>query len=152
MTLHLCDTNVWLALAVSGHIHHEVTRTWLDSVDARRSVLFCRTTQQSLLRLLTSRAVLAPYGDQPLTNSEAWDVYEALIADDRIIFRPDEPAATERWWREFAIRPAASPKLWMDAYLAAFARAAGCRMVTTDSAFRQFNGVDVLLLGQTATS
>jgi predicted nucleic acid-binding protein len=35
----------------------------------------------------------------------------------------------------------------MDAYLAAFAVRAGCRMVTTDTAFRQFQGLDVLVLG-----
>jgi predicted nucleic acid-binding protein len=35
----------------------------------------------------------------------------------------------------------------MDAYLAAFALSAGCRMVTTDEAFRQFAGLDLLLIG-----
>jgi hypothetical protein len=53
----------------------------------------------------------------------------------------------ERWWTQHALRPTASPKLWMDAYLAAFARAAGYTLVTTDAAFRQFEGVDILLLG-----
>jgi len=90
---------------------------------------------------------LAPYGASPLTNSEAWELYEALVADERIIFRPDEPPGIDRWWREFAIRPEASPKLWIDAYLAAFAQAEGCRMVTTDTAFRHFEGLDLLLLG-----
>jgi toxin-antitoxin system PIN domain toxin len=147
VTLHLCDANVWLALAVSEHVHHEAARTWLDSVHERRSVLFCRATQQSLLRLLTTRAVLAPYWGSPLTNVEAWDLYDTLIGDDRIVFRPDEPPEIDRWRRLFAIRTTASPKLWMDAYLAAFARAAGCQMVTADSAFRQFTGMDLLLLG-----
>jgi predicted nucleic acid-binding protein len=36
----------------------------------------------------------------------------------------------------------------MDAYLAAFALAADCRMVTTDAAFRQFRGLDLELVGQ----
>jgi uncharacterized protein len=147
VTLHLCDSNVWLALAVSEHVHHAASRAWVDTVDERRSVLICRATQQSLLRLLTTRAVLAPYGASPLTNSQAWELYEALVADDRIIFRPDEPAGIDRWWRELAIRPSASPKLWMDAYLAAFALAEGCMMVTTDTAFQQFKGLDLLLLG-----
>jgi predicted nucleic acid-binding protein len=35
----------------------------------------------------------------------------------------------------------------MDAYLAAFALAGGYAMVTTDSAFRQFSDVNLLLLG-----
>jgi predicted nucleic acid-binding protein len=36
----------------------------------------------------------------------------------------------------------------MDAYLAAFALASQYRMVTTDAAFRQFRGLDLLVLGQ----
>ena len=144
---HLCDTSVWLALALSGHVHHAAARSWLASVDAPSSIGFCRTTQQSFLRLLTNPAVLAPYGNQPLTNQAAWQIYEALTADDRITFLAEEPAGIERWWREFAARPTASSKLWMDAYLAAYARAAGLSIVTTDRAFRQFPGLDLVLLG-----
>jgi predicted nucleic acid-binding protein len=47
-----------------------------------------------------------------------------------------------------AVRGTASPKLWMDAYLAAFALAGRYAMVTTDAAFRQFRGLDLLILGQ----
>ena len=39
-----------------------------------------------------------------------------------------------------------SPRVWMDAYLAAFARAEGCTLVTTDGAFKQFEGLDFLVL------
>jgi toxin-antitoxin system PIN domain toxin len=115
-------------------------------VDEAQSVLFCRATQQAFLRLLTNAAVLAPYGNPPLTNQQAWDAYEALAADDRILLA-HEPRAVESQWRRLAVRGTASPKLWMDAYLAAFAIACGCTMVTTDSGFRQFSGLDLLLLG-----
>jgi toxin-antitoxin system PIN domain toxin len=108
--------------------------------------MFCRASQQTLLRLLTTAAVLSPYGIEPLTNEEAWAVYETLVSDDRIAFGA-EPAGLAFRWKEFARRETASPKLWMDAYLAAFATAAGWTMVTTDSAFRQFSGLDLLLLG-----
>jgi predicted nucleic acid-binding protein len=47
-----------------------------------------------------------------------------------------------------AARGTASPKLWMDAYIAAFALAGRYRMVTTDAAFRQFRGLNLLVLGQ----
>ena len=145
-TLNLCDSNVWLALALSEHAHHALARDWLDTVDEPATVLFCRSTQQSFLRLLTNSAVLAPYGNPPLTNREAWQAYEALLADYRIVLRAEEPAGLESRWKELARRDDASPKLWMDAYLAAFALAAGCRMVTTDAAFQQFAGLDLLLL------
>ena len=146
MTPALCDVNVWLALVLSAHAHHGAARRWLDSVDVERSVFFCRATQQSLLRLLTNAAVLAPYGNPPLTNDQAWAVYEALAADGRIAMWTDEPPGLEGAWKQFALRPAPSPKLWMDAYLAALARAEGARLVTTDAAFRQFEGLDLELL------
>lgn len=143
---HLCDTNVWLALALSGHAHHGLARDWLDTVDEPESVLFCRSTQQSLLRLLTNPAVLAPYGNPPLTNAEAWAVYDALLADERITPAADEPIGLEARWKAYALRDTASPKLWMDAYLAAFASTGDHRLVTTDAAFGRFGHLDLLLL------
>ena len=143
----LCDSNVWLALALSQHVHHADARDWLETVQEPASVLFCRATQQAFLRLLTNTAVLAPYGNPPLTNQQAWRAYEALLADDRIVFRAQEPAGLDLRWKQLALRDTASPKLWMDAYLAAFALAGGYQMVTTDAAFRQFSGLDLVLLG-----
>jgi len=82
-----------------------------------------------------------------LTNSQAWDAYETLLSDERITFAGEEPQGIATLWRDYGARSTSSPKLWMDAYLAAFAVRAGCRMVTTDTAFRQFQGLDVLVLG-----
>ena len=87
----LCDSNVWLALALSNHVHHKAASAWLETVE--------------------------------------------------------EPAGLERQWKKLAVRNTASPKLWMDAYLAAFAIAGRYSMVTTDSAFRQFRELDLLVLG-----
>ncbi len=143
----LCDSNIWLALALSGHVHHAAARRWLNGVEGVAAVFFCRATQQAFLRLLTNAAVLAPYGNQPLTNRQAWAVYEAMLVDDRIAWRADEPAGLDVRWKQFAVRDTASPKLWMDAYLAAFAVAGGHRLVTTDTAFRQFRGLTLELVG-----
>lgn len=148
--MYLCDSNVWLALALSGHVDHPLALAWLDGIDEVASVLFCRTTQQTFLRLLTNPAMLAPYGNPPLTNNQAWAAYEALLADDRIELRAHEPADLETSWKAFARRDSASPRLWMDAYLAAFAVGEGCRMVTNDAAFRQFEGLELVLIGDTA--
>jgi predicted nucleic acid-binding protein len=86
-------------------------------------------------------------GSAPLTNQQAWNVYDALLADDRIVFQAREPAGLEPRWRQLAARDTASPELWMDAYRAAFAQAGGYRMVTSDAAFTQFGGLDLVLLG-----
>lgn len=145
--MDLCDSNVWLALALSRHVHHRSARDWFEAVPNPQSVLFCRATQQTFLRLLTNASVLSPYGSPPLTNRQAWEACQALLGDDRIAFRSEEPVGLEAVWRRFALRQTASPKLWMDAYLAAFALAGGCRMVTTDAAFGQFGGLELELLG-----
>jgi toxin-antitoxin system PIN domain toxin len=144
----LCDSNVWVALALSKHAHHSAAREWLDSVRAPASAVFCRATQQAFLRLLTNASVLGAFGNAPLTNRQAWDAYEALLADDRVGFRVEEPAGLDVHWKRFALRGTASPKLWMDAYLAAFAVAGGYRLVTNDRAFSQFRGLEVELLGE----
>jgi uncharacterized protein len=39
-----------------------------------------------------------------------------------------------------------SPNLWTDAYLAAFAKCAGLRLITFDDGFSRFRGVELLLL------
>jgi predicted nucleic acid-binding protein len=49
-------------------------------------------------------------------------------------------------WQRLSTVPSASPKLWMDAYLAAFAISGGYRLVTFDNAFTQFQGLDLELL------
>jgi toxin-antitoxin system PIN domain toxin len=144
----LCDSNVWLALVLSRHVHHDAVLEWLETVEEPASVFFCRPTQQAFLRLLTNASVLGPYGNPPLTNREAWSFYEAFLSDDRIAFQGSEPVGVEPLWKQLAVRGTASPKLWMDAYLAAFALAGRYSMVTTDVAFRQFRGLDLLVLGQ----
>jgi toxin-antitoxin system PIN domain toxin len=109
--------------------------------------LFCRSTQQSFLRLLTTSAVVAPYGIPALSNKSAWAVYDGFLADDRISWA-NEPRGLDSHWKRFAMGTKASPKLWMDAYLAAFALAGRHQLVTTDKAYKQFNKLDLLVLAK----
>jgi uncharacterized protein len=146
VTEFLCDTSVWIALSIRNHAHHPPAQTWLGSVNASRSIFFCRDTQRSFLRLLTNSSLMNRYGLSAQTNAQAWSAYEAVIADTRIAFQPDEPESTERYWRSYSSRQSASPHVWMDAYLAAFARAGGYRLVTVDAGFRQYDGIDLLVI------
>ncbi len=146
MTDHLCDTNVWLALSIDIHSHHTAARQWLDTVEDTDRILFSRATQQSFLRLITTTAVVGPYGFEPLSNADAWATFDGILGDARVLLAP-EPEGLDPVWRQFAARPSASPALWMDAYLAAFAVAGGYRLVTADRGFRQFPWLDVVLLG-----
>jgi len=141
----LADTNIWLALALSEHALHAVVRSWFARQTSSDHVLFCRLTQQSFLRLLTTESVLAPYGIPPLTNTVAWSIYEEFRADERVSWM-EEPRNFELHWKRLSSGNKSSPKLWMDAYLAALAIAGKNRLVTTDKGFGQFNGLDLILL------
>lgn len=149
---YLPDTNVLLALTLSGHPHHRAAAAWLDGVDDRDDVLICRSTQQSLLRLLTTAAVFALFEEEPLTNAEAWAVSDALLADLRFSLLDVEPPGTLAGWRQHSSRPSSSPKVWMDAYLAAFAQAVGARLVTNDAAFHAYPKLEFVLVGPSVDS
>lgn len=145
MALTLADNNVWLALALTGHDFHESALHWFETIKQPGELLFCRSTQQSFLRLLTTSAVLSPFGNAALTNQKAWTLYQGILANPRIGFAA-EPADVEHHWKRLAPRKSASPKVWMDAYLAAFAIAGQYRLVTIDAAFVQFDDLDLVLL------
>ncbi|SRR6266568_2531642 len=143
--MKLADTNVWLALALSKHVFHDAAQAWLATETTPRNIAFCRATQQSLLRLLTTQALMNQYGNLALSNVEAWAFYEQLLVDGRIT-RIDEPAGLDLHWKALAARDTASPKVWMDAYLAAFAIAGAHQLVTTDRDFQQFLNLDCIVL------
>ena len=91
---------------------------------------FTRVTQISVLRLLTTHAAM---DGKPITMGEAWRAYDRLFEDDRVVFVP-EPAGMETRFRRHTSAQAASPKLWADAWLLAFAEAAEGTLVTFDRA------------------
>jgi toxin-antitoxin system PIN domain toxin len=143
--MNLLDSNVWIALALSKHAFHAAVSNWFDRQTGRSTVLFCRPTQQSFLRLLTTRSVMASYDLPWMDNSMAWRVFEQFLGDSRIGWA-DEPSGLESRWKRFSARGTASSKLWMDAYLAAFAAAGGYKLITTDRGFAQFEGLDATIL------
>jgi uncharacterized protein len=124
------DVNVWLALTWEGHVHHLAAWTWFQSLDATDHLGFCRFTQISLLRLLTTRAIM---NEDVMTQAAAWSAYDSWLDDDRIRFL-NEPPNLEIGFRALTHRLHSEPKLWPDAYLAAFANAEGMRLVTFDRA------------------
>jgi toxin-antitoxin system PIN domain toxin len=124
--------NVWIALTYGGHVHHGVARLWFESLDSNDRTCFCRFTQISLLRLLTTTAVMGP--DEVMTQAEAWQAYDQWVQDDRVLFL-DEPPNVELSFRALTRQHQSSSKYWADAYLAAFAEISVMRLVTFDRAF-----------------
>jgi uncharacterized protein len=139
MKRYLADVNVWFALAVEEHRHHPPARKWWE--DTPGLFGFVRTTQLGLLRLLTSAG---PMRGQPLTNEQAWAVYDTFVSDERVRVFPELPAVDDQF-RAFSSGPQPSPKLWVDAYLAAHASGNEATLVTFDQAVLHY-GVECLIL------
>jgi toxin-antitoxin system PIN domain toxin len=109
--------------------------------------VFCRATQQSFLRLATTPALLKAYGAQGMSNNDALVALDALLALPQVSVH-EESLGVFGLWHALAATDTASPKVWMDAYLAAFAIKGGMRMLTIDRDFKQFvgQGLDLNLI------
>lgn len=140
----LADVNVWLAILVAEHSHHDAASLWWRTtvIPDRHRVAFCRLTQLGLLRLLCSERVMGP---SRMNHAQAWEAVRAVVAQEHVSVQ-DEPAGVERQMAGFCVRRSSSPGFWTDAYLAAFALAGGHRFATFNRGFRRFKGLDLILL------
>jgi toxin-antitoxin system PIN domain toxin len=122
--------NVWLALVHEIHPHHKAATEWSESLDSDAVAYLCRFTQLGLLRLLTNEEAM---GADVLTQREAWEAFDLLVADprNRMI---GEPAGIDPAFRQQTGSKMAATKQWADGYLAAFAETAGIQLVTFDRA------------------
>ncbi len=124
------DVNVWLALSTRDHQHFEAAWNWYTGTSPDTVLTFCRFTQLGYLRLLTMQTVM---GKGTLTQAEAWRAYDEWI-EAAGAEMAEEPLGLEALFRLRSHSKLASPKEWTDAYLAAFAEAAGLTLVTFDRA------------------
>ena len=139
-TLNFLDANVWLALLWGRHIYSEKAREWFERSSEER-FLFCRITQITVLRLLTTTAVM---GSDVKKMPEAWSLWDKVCADDRVAFLP-EPEILEPEFRRLSAFGTPSSKVWADAYLLAFASVSGLKLVTFDRGLRS-RGPEVQVL------
>jgi toxin-antitoxin system PIN domain toxin len=121
---------VWLALSSPDHEHFQSAWNWYRALPEGAVLFFCRVTQLSLLRLLTTSAAM---GQGILTQVEAWQAYDLWLESGGAEF-VEEDANLEARFRSTTNSSQASPKEWADAYLAAFSFAIGSRLVTFDRA------------------
>jgi hypothetical protein len=135
------DVNLWIALAAEGHVHHLPATDWF-SAQPDASVAFRRITQMGLLRLLTNSNVM---GRAPRTILQAWETFENLRADRRLVFAT-EPDGIESAWPQLMTQAGVGPSSWTDAYLAAFAEAHSYSLVTFDAGFERWPALKLTLL------
>ena len=124
------DVNVWVALNSEVHTHHATAKRWYEAIPPSATIVFCRQTQLGLFRILTTAAVM---GQEVLTQLQCWRIYDQWSSTGQVAWA-DEPRNLEAGLRALTARATSSPKIWMDAYLAAFSDAAGFQLVTFDRA------------------
>jgi hypothetical protein len=122
------DPNVWLALNHAIHQHHAAAVEWFEVLPEQATFVFCRHTQLGFFRLLTTAAVM---GDDVLTQAQCWAIYDQWTRPGKAVLAA-EPTGLEPLLRVRTCTPRPSPKEWADAYLAAFAEAAGFQLATFD--------------------
>lgn len=94
----LCDSGVFLALAVGQRTHHSLAANWFGGLSESDAAQFCRGTRICLLRLLPQK--IAP-DYQPLSNLEAWLALDRLMGDEATGFEK-KPAGLELVWRDLS--------------------------------------------------
>ena len=143
---YFADTNVWVALQFKRHLHHQIVVDFMKTRAKEAPVFFARIVEQSFLRLITTAAICRTYNVSVHTNAQAVQILNGWRSCSYIDCLDEEPPGTRALWLELAAIPSASPKVWMDAYLAAYAIRAGIPLATLDSDFRQFESAGLSLL------
>ena len=141
----IVDTNIWLAAFFENHEGYEIATGFIASRTEADPALFCRATEQSWLRLATTPALHALYNTPRITNAEASAALANWRSQTNIRSIDAEPEGTRDCWLELAAIPSCSPKVWMDAYLAALAIRAGLPLVTFDSGFECYQSAGLTL-------
>lgn len=139
--MFLPDVNLRLALAFEAHIHHVSAKRWFETA-AGDGCSFCRMTQQGFLRLATNPRAL---GAEAVSLSAAWELYDAFIGDPRVSYA-EEPVDLETLWRGHTQGQTFSPKVWNDAFLAAFAQGGAFELVTFDKGFARYKSLKHTIL------
>ncbi len=140
----LCDVNLLLALITDRHEHHTAAVRWVDGRETGEAGI-CRVVQLGVLRLLNNPAVMK---EDVLDTDACWAIWSQLLSDDRFRFVPTEPPGLDGAFAQFTAGTAYTPRLWTDAYLAAYALASDRVLVTFDNDFGRFPGLRHKILGQ----
>lgn len=136
----LLDVNVWLALAIEEHPHHQAAAAYW-SAHTGEPRFFCRLSAMSFVRLLCNSTLMS---NKPLTLVKAWDLYQRFASLPGVGLLA-EPAGLDEQLGAM-VTPKLAPRLFTDAYFAALAHTARLRLVTFDKDFARFEALNVLRL------
>lgn len=119
----LLDGNVLVALTVTNHVFHDAAEEWVERYDGELAT--CPITQGTLVRMLLRDGY---------TASQAQDALQALTADPRHEFWPDDLS-----YVGLALTGVLGQRQVTDAYLAALTRHRSGRLATFDQGLAQLH-------------
>ena len=140
----LPDVNVWLALAVKEHVHHDAAVAYWRTAEATGPLrYFCRVSSLGLVRLLMNPRVMS---SKPLGMNAAWSLYRRFAELPGVRMLDEPSSAVDRELGTLASGSIPSHH-FTDAYFAALAVCARLRIVSFDRDFERFRNVSLLRLG-----
>ena len=145
----LFDSNIWVALTFASHPFHDRAGEQVKQSSADRPIYRVRATELSTYRLITTPVIHRAFGVPSFSNTEAISFLSSLFQKTGSL-EIQEPRGTRELWLRLAGTESASPKIWMDAYLAAVSIRGGFDFVTLDGDFTRFSsdGLAVVPVGQ----
>lgn len=140
----LPDVNVWLALAVKEHVHHDAAVSYWQRTAGAAGPLryFCRVSSLGLVRLLMNPRVMS---SKQLGMKEAWSLYRRFAELPGVRMLDEPSSAVDRELGAMASSSIPS-RHFTDAYFAALAARARLRIVSFDRDFERFQNVNLLRL------
>ena len=136
--MKLVDTNVLLYTAKADSPFHVDARGWLDAALSRGEPIgFAWLAMIGFVRIATNPRVTNP----PLSRAEALDLVEAWLGASSAHILEPGPRHAE-FLREMLTVAGPSPNHANDAHLAAIARQHKATVITFDSDFGQFPGIN----------
>lgn len=131
------DSNVGVALTFGSHpLHHRGGRQ-LRQASPERPVCRIRATELSALRLITTPTIHRAFGVPRFSNAEAIEHLGSLFHRTGCV-EVAEADGTRELWLRLADAGSPSPKLWIDAYLAAVSIQGALHFVTCDPDFQRY--------------
>ena len=145
----LFDSNIWVALTFASHPFHDRAGEQVKRSSADRPICRLRATELSTCRLITTPVIHRAFGVPSFPNTEAIAFLSSLFQETGSL-EILEPKGTRELWLRLANAESPSPKIWMDAYLAAVSIRGGFDFVTLDGDLNRFSadGLAVVLVGQ----
>ena len=135
------DVNVLLAAFRADHVHHEMSRTWLErALSGSDSIVVPDLAWVGFLRLVTNTHIF----EVPSTPTEAFEFVDAVCAAGAYISVPGLSDGLTAF-RDTALEADAWGNLMPDAYLASIALSHAAPIASFDRDFRRFDGLAIIV-------